>query len=61
MKRNSAPFKWRHYASDVILLCVRQYCRHQLYYRDLGRMMRERGLSVNHATVSDCVKTPVPS
>jgi len=23
MSRNSSPFKWRHYAPDVILLCVR--------------------------------------
>jgi CheY-like chemotaxis protein len=21
MRRNSSPFKWRHYASDLILLC----------------------------------------
>ena len=45
MKRNSSPFKWRHYAPDVILLCVRWYCRYQLSYRDLEEMMRERGLN----------------
>jgi hypothetical protein len=44
MKRNSSPFKWRHYAPDVILLCVRLYCRFRLSYRDIEEMMRERGL-----------------
>jgi IS6 family transposase len=58
MKRNSSPFKWRHYAPDAILLCVRWYCRYQLPYRDLEEMMRERGLRVDHVTASDCAKTP---
>jgi transposase, IS6 family len=51
MKRSSSPFKWRHYAPDVILLCVRWYCRYSLSYRDLEEMMRERGLSVDHVTI----------
>lgn len=59
MKRTPSPFKWRHYAPDVILLCVRWYCRYSLSYRDLEEMMRERGLSVDHVTISDCVKTPI--
>ena len=46
MKRTSSPFKWRYYAPDVILLCVRWYCRYSLSYRDLEEMMRERGLTV---------------
>jgi len=47
MKHTSSPFKWRYYASDIILLCVRWwYCRYQLSYRDLKEMMRERGLTV---------------
>jgi hypothetical protein len=51
MKRSSSPFKWLHYAPDVILLCVRWYCRCSLGYRDLEEMMRERGLSVGHVTI----------
>ncbi len=50
MKNNPSPCKWRHYAPDVILLCVRWYCRYQLSYRDVAEMMRERGLDVNHST-----------
>jgi len=37
-------FKWRHYESDIILLCVRWYLRYALSYRDLEEMMAERGL-----------------
>jgi transposase-like protein len=28
-------FKWRHYESEIILLCVRWYLRYALSYRDL--------------------------
>jgi len=45
------PFKWRHYESEIILLCVRWYLRHALSYRDLEEMMTERGLSVVHTTI----------
>jgi IS6 family transposase len=60
MKRTSSPFKWRHYAPDVILLCVRWYCRYQLSYRDLEEMMRERGLSVHHVTIFRWVQRYAP-
>ena len=45
------PFKWRHYESEIILLCVRWYLRHALSYRDLEEMMSERSLSVVHTTI----------
>jgi transposase, IS6 family len=61
MKQPKHPFKWRHFEPSLILLCVRWYCRYSLSYRDLAEMMRERGLSVDHVTISDCVKTPVLS
>jgi transposase-like protein len=60
MKRNSSPFKWRHYAPDIILLCVRWYCRYQLSYRDLEEMMRERGLTVDHVTIFRWVQRYAP-
>jgi IS6 family transposase len=60
MNRNSSPFKWRHYAPDVILLCVRWYCRYQLSYRDVEEMMRERGLEVDHSTVFRWVQRYAP-
>jgi IS6 family transposase len=60
MKRTSSPFKWRHYAPDVILLCVRWYFRCQLSYRDLEEMMRERGLAVDHVTIFRWVQRYAP-
>lgn len=60
MKHNSSPFKWRHYAPEPILLCVRWYCRYQLSYRDLEEMMRERRLDVDHSTVFRWVRRYAP-
>ena len=45
------PFKWRHYAAEIILTCVRWYSRYCLSYRDLEEMMNERGLNVDHTTI----------
>ena len=44
-------FKWRHFAGEVILLCVRWYCRYGISYRDLEEMMGERGVGVDHTTL----------
>jgi len=45
------PFKWRHFQSNIILLCVGWYLRYPLLYRNLEEMMLERGLTVDHTTV----------
>jgi len=50
------PFTWRHFQSDIILLCVRCYLRYSLSYRDLEEMMRERGLHIDHFTSYRCVQ-----
>jgi transposase, IS6 family len=47
----SNPFQWRHYESEIILLCARWRLRYSLSYSDLEEMMRERGLSVDHTTM----------
>ena len=31
----ATPFKWRHFESEIILLCVRWYLRYPLSYQDL--------------------------
>ncbi|EFH83031.1 IS6 family transposase [Ktedonobacter racemifer] len=54
------PFKWRHFQSDIILLCVRWYLRSALSYRDLEEMMRERGLRVDHTTIYRWVQHDAP-
>lgn len=41
------PFKWRHFQSESILLCVRWYLRYPLSCRHLEEMMGERGLLVS--------------
>jgi transposase, IS6 family len=53
-------FKWRHFQADIILLCVRWYLRYALSYRDLEEMMVERGLSVDHTTISRWVQRYAP-
>ena len=50
-EQSQHPFKWRHFQSDIILLCVRWYLRYSLSYRDLEEMMAERGLCVDHTTI----------
>ena len=57
---NPNPFKWRHFESEIILLCVRWYLRYSLSYRDLEEMMRERGLHVDHTTIYRWVQRYAP-
>jgi IS6 family transposase len=45
------PFKWRHFETEIILLCVRWYLRYPLSYRNLEEMMQERRLGVDHTTI----------
>jgi len=54
------PFKWRHDEADMILLCVRWSLRYSLSSRDLEEMMRERGLHVDHSTISRWVQRYAP-
>jgi transposase, IS6 family len=41
----------RHFDREVIVLCVRWYLRFKLSFRDLVKMMAERGLSLVHTTI----------
>ena len=53
-------FKWRHFAGELILLCVRWYCKYGISYRDLEEMMGERGVAVDHTTLYRWVQRYVP-
>src|SRR5450432_4608805 len=55
-----SPFKWRHFQSDIILLCVRWYLRYALSYRDLEEIMLERGLHVDHTTIYRWIQRYAP-
>ena len=57
---NCSPFKWRHFESEIILLCVRWYLRYSLSYRDLEEMMLERRLRVDHTTIYRWVQSYAP-
>ncbi len=46
-----SDFKWRHYQGEIILGCVRWYCKYGISYRDLEEMMLERGFEVDHTTL----------
>ena len=56
----SALFRGRHFAEEIIVLCVRWYLRFSLSYRDLEELMTERGLSVDHTTVWHWVQHYAP-
>jgi transposase-like protein len=55
-----ALFRGRHFADDVIVLCVRWYLRYSLSYRDLAEMMIERHLSVDPSTIWRWVQRYAP-
>jgi IS6 family transposase len=45
-----AVFKGRHFAPDLILVCVKWYCRYRVSYRDLEQTMAERAIGVDDST-----------
>ena len=52
MNKNKNEFGDRHFAAGVILWAVRWYLEFPISYRDLERMLADRGVSVDHTTVS---------
>jgi transposase-like protein len=44
-------FKRRHFPVEIILLCVRWYCKYGISYRDLAEMVQERGVAVDPSTI----------
>ena len=53
-------FKWRHFAPELTLMCVRWYCCYDISYRDLEEMMAERGIGVDHTTLYCWVQAYAP-
>ena len=53
-------FKWKHFESHLIMLCVRWYLKYPLSFRQLSEMMAERGLSVHHTTIMRWVQQYSP-
>jgi hypothetical protein len=44
-------FKRRRFPVEIILVCVRWYCKYRITYRDLAEMMQERGVEVDSSTI----------
>ena len=60
MAYQSKDFKWRHFQGDVILQCVRWYCKYGISYRDLEEMMNKCGVIVDHTTLYRWVQRYAP-
>ena len=52
MDKIKTEFAGRHFTADVILWAVRWYLQFPISYRDLERMLADRGVFVDHTTVS---------
>jgi transposase, IS6 family len=55
-----SDFKGRRFPTDIILVCVRWYCKYGISYRDLEEMMSERGVTVDHTTLFRWVQHYAP-
>jgi transposase-like protein len=53
-------FKVRRFPVEIILVCLRWYCKYGISYRDLGEMMSERGVVVDHTTLFRWVQHYAP-
>jgi transposase-like protein len=53
-------FKRSRFAVEIILVCVRWYCKYGISYRDLAEMMQERGVDVDPSTIMRWVHRYAP-
>jgi len=59
-RKRPTLFRGRHFADEIIVLCVRWYLRYSLSYRDLTEMMQERNLSIDASTIWRWVQCYAP-
>jgi transposase-like protein len=53
-------FKRRRFPVEIILLCVRWYCKYGISYRDLAEMVEESGVAVDPSTIFRWVQRYAP-
>jgi IS6 family transposase len=53
-------FKRRRFPAEIIVLCLRWYCKYGISYRDLAEMMQERGVAVDPSTIFRWVQRYAP-
>ncbi len=58
--RKDRPFKGRQFSAEVVLWAVRWYLMFPISYRDLKLMLVDRGVSVDHSTISRSVLAYAP-
>jgi len=46
-----SDFRGRRFSVEMIVVCVRWYCKYGISYWDLEEMMSERGVAVDHRTL----------
>src|SRR3954466_9816579 len=57
LKRQAhGDFRGPHFEATLIVQAVSWYLRYALSYRDIEEMLLERGLTVDHTTLSRCVQ-----
>jgi transposase, IS6 family len=54
------PFKGRQFTAEIILWAVRWYLRFPISYRDLERMLADRGVQVDHTTLFRWIQAYAP-
>ncbi|MBD2750721.1 IS6 family transposase [Microvirga sp. BT688] len=53
-------FKRRRFRAEIILLCVRWYCKYGISHRDLAEMMSDLGVAVDPSTIFRWVQRYAP-
>lgn len=57
---DEAAVRWCDFAPELILLCMRRYCRYGISYRDLEEMVAECGAAVDYTTLCCWVQGYAP-
>ena len=60
MRSKKKPFKGRQFTAEVILWAVRWYLQFPISYRDLERMLADRGVAVDHTTLFRWIQAYAP-
>jgi IS6 family transposase len=55
-----SPFKGRQFTAEIILWAVRWYLQFPISYRDLERMLADRGVKVDHTTLFRWIQVYAP-
>ena len=60
LRSRDVHFKRRRLPVEIILVCVRWYCKYGISYRDLTEVMQERGVEVEPSTIMRWVHRYAP-